>query len=169
MADTTRTGTLVADADVSRNGAVETWKAGTTVTTMMKREDTMAIVSAAENELREMELKHIPASQRLTERRIAASQMEQELSFLGQQRDAAKRRRNELSAAVAGREEQIAGYEESIRRLTEESGDLLAGLDELKGKANAFVDAINEGAASGRRCSRRSPPPTRTPRASAPT
>ena len=145
VADTTRTGTLVADADVNRNGAVETWKAGTTVTTMMKREDLMALVSVAENELREMELKHIPASQRLTERRIAASQMEQELSFLGQQRDAANRRRGELSAAVAGREEQIAGYEESIRRLTEESGDLLAGLDELKGKANAFVDAINEG------------------------
>ena len=145
VADTTRTGTLVADADVNRNGAVETWKAGTTVTTMMKREDLMALVSVAENELREMELKHIPASQRLTERRIAASQMEQELSFLGQQRDAANRRRGELSAAVAGREEQIAGYEESIQRLTDESGDLLSGLDELKGKANDFVDAINEG------------------------
>ena len=145
VADTTRTGTLVADADVNRNGAVETWKAGTTVTTMMKREDLMALVSVAENELREMELKHIPASQRLTERRIAASQMEQELSFLGQQRDAANRRRGELSAAVAGREKQIAGYEESIQRLTDESGDLLSGLDELKGKANDFVDAINEG------------------------
>ncbi len=145
VADTTRTGTLVDDADVNRNGAVETWKAGTTVTTMMKREDLMALVTAAENELREMELKHIPASQRLTERRIAASQMEQELSFIGQQRDAANRRRAELSHTVSGREGQIAGYEDSIRRLTDESGDLLSQLDELKEKASAFVDCINEG------------------------
>lgn len=145
VADTTRTGTLVNDADVNRNGAVETWKAGTTVTTMMKREDLMALVTAAENELREMELKHIPASQRLTERRIAASQMEQELSFIGQQRDAANRRRAELSHTVSGREGQIAGYEDSIRRLTDESGDLLSQLDELKEKASAFVDCINEG------------------------
>ena len=145
VADTTRTGSLVNDADVSRNGAVETWKAGTTVTTMMKREDLMALVTVAESELREMELKHIPASQRLTERRIAASQMEQELSFIGQQRDAANRRRGELSAAVASREERIAGYEDAVRRLTEESGDLLSALDELKGKASAFVEAINEG------------------------
>ncbi len=145
VADTTRTGSLVNDADVNRNGAVETWKAGTTVTTMMKREDLMALVTAAENELREMELKHIPASQRLTERRIAASQMEQELSFIGQQRDAANRRRAELSHTVSGREDQIAGYEDSIRRLTDESGDLLSQLDELKEKASAFVDCINEG------------------------
>lgn len=145
VADTTRTGSLVNDADVNRNGAVETWKAGTTVTTMMKREDLMALVTAAENELREMELKHIPASQRLTERRIAASQMEQELSFIGQQRDAANRRRAELAHTVSGREDQIAGYEDSIRRLTDESGDLLSQLDELKEKASAFVDCINEG------------------------
>ena len=145
VADTTRTGTLVNDADVNRNGAVETWRAGTTVTTMMKREDLMALVTSAEDALREMELKHIPASQRLTERRIAASQMEQELSFIGQQRDAAGRRRAELAQAVAGREEQIAGYEDSIRRLTDESGDLLSQLDELKEKASAFVDCINDG------------------------
>ena len=145
VADTTRTGTLVNDADVNRNGAVETWRAGTTVTTMMKREDLMALVTSAEDALREMELKHIPASQRLTERRIAASQMEQELSFIGQQRDAANRRRAELAHAVEGREDQIAGYEDSIRRLTDESGDLLSQLDELKEKASAFVDCINDG------------------------
>lgn len=145
VADTTRTGTLVNDADVNRNGAVETWRAGTTVTTMMKREDLMALVTSAEDALREMELKHIPASQRLTERRIAASQMEQELSFIGQQRDAANRRRSELAHAVSGREDQIAGYEDSIRRLTDESGDLLSQLDELKEKASAFVDCINDG------------------------
>ena len=145
VADTTRTGTLVNDSEVDRNGAVEVWKAGTSVTTMMKREDLMSVVTAAEDELREMELKHIPASQRLTECRIAASQMEQELSFVGQQGEAARRRQEELAHAVAAREEQIHGYEDSIARLTEESGDLIAKLDELKAKANEFVDLINEG------------------------
>ena len=145
VADTTRTGTLVNDSEVNRNGAVEVWKAGTSVTTMMKREDLMAVVTAAEDELREMELKHIPASQRLTECRIAASQMEQELSFVGQQGEAARRRRDELEQTVSAREEQIRGYEDSIARLTDESGDLIARLDELKAKANEFVDLINEG------------------------
>ena len=147
--DTTRTGTLVSDSEVLRNDAVEVWKAGTSVTTMMKREDLMAIVTAAEDELREMETRHIPASQRLTERRIAASQMEQELSFVGQQGETAKSRREELERAIAGREEGIRGYEESIARLTEESGGLLAELDELREKAASFVDLIND--ARGRR------------------
>jgi len=144
VADTTRTGTLVNDADVSRNGSVETWKAGTTVTTMMKREDLMAVVTAAETELRDLELRHIPVSQKLTEFRIAASQMEQELSFVGQQEEASLRRREELESAIAGREETIQGYEDSIARLTEESGDLLSQLDELREKASSFVDLINE-------------------------
>lgn len=143
VADTTRTGTLVNDAQVSRNDAVETWKAGTTVTTMMKREDLLAVVTAAEDELRAVELKNIPASQKLTEQRIAASQMEQELSFVGQQNEVAKNRRAELERTVAAREEGIRGYEESIARLTEESGDLFAQLDELKAKAASFVDEIN--------------------------
>ena len=149
VADTTRTGTLVNDAEVSRNGAVETWKAGTSVTTMMKREDLMALVTAAEDELREMELRHIPASQKLTECRIAASQMEQELSFVGQQGDVAERRREEIERAIQSREDTIQGYEDSIARLTDESGDLLSKLDELKAGAASFIDLIND--ARGRR------------------
>ena len=129
---------------MKRNDAVETWKAGTTVTTMMSRETLMAAVTAAEDELREMEMRHIPVSQKLTERRIAVSQMEQELSFVGQQSETAKNRREELERAVAGREEGIRSYEESIAKLTEESGDLFAQLDELKGKAAGFVDLIND-------------------------
>ena len=141
--DTTLTGTLVDDTKVNRNDAVETWKAGTTVTTMMSRETLMAAVTAAEDELREMEMRHIPVSQKLTERRIAVSQMEQELSFVGQQSETAKNRREELERAVAGREAGIRSYEESIAKLTEESGDLFAQLDELKGKAASFIDLIN--------------------------
>ena len=144
VADTTRTGTLVNDTAVSRNGAVETWKAGTSVTTMMKREDLLAVVTAAEDELRAVELKNLPVSQKLTEQRIAASQMEQELSFVGQQNEVAKNRRDELERAIAAREEGIRGYEDSIARLTEESGGLFAQLDELKAKAASFVDLIND-------------------------
>ena len=142
VADTTRTGTLVADSEVRRNGAVETWKAGTTVTTMMKREDLMAVVAAAEEELRAMERGHMPASQRLTERRIALSQLEQELSFVGQQEEASAARRAEIERAIAAREGQIAGYRESIDRLTEESGDLMAGLEELKARAGEALSRI---------------------------
>ncbi|MBQ0031291.1 MAG: AAA family ATPase [bacterium] len=141
--DTTLTGTLVEAAKVDRNGKIETWKAGTTVTTMMSRETLMAAVTAAEDELREMEMRHIPVSQKLTERRIAVSQMEQELSFVGQQSETARNRREELERAVAGREAGIRSYEESIAKLTEESGDLFAQLDELKGKAASYVDLIN--------------------------
>ena len=141
--DTTLTGTLVSDSEVCRNDRVETWKAGTVVTTMMSRETLMAAVTAAEDELREMELRHIPVSQKLTERRITVSQMEQELSFVGQQSETASNRREELERAVAGREAGIRSYEESIARLTEESGDLFGQLDELRVKASEFVDLIN--------------------------
>ena len=144
VADTTRTGTLVDDSKVSRNGAVEVWKAGTSVTTMMKREDVLAAVTAAEDELRSAEVKNISASQKLTEQRITASQMEQELSFVGQQGETARNRREELDRAIAAREEGIRSYEESIARLTEESGDLLGQLDELKEAASSFVTLIND-------------------------
>lgn len=144
VADTTRTGTLVADSEVNRNGAVETWKAGTSVTTMMKREDLMQVVSEAEDELRAAEMRHIPASQKLTECRIATSQMEQELSFVGQQEASAQLRRDELERVVRARQATINEYEEAMARLTEESGDLLDQLDELKQKAESYVDAIND-------------------------
>ncbi|MBP5286099.1 MAG: hypothetical protein ILO34_08355, partial [Kiritimatiellae bacterium] len=135
VADTTRTGTLAEDAKVERDGSIETWKAGTSVTTMMKREDLMAAVTAAENELRDLELKHIPASQKLTERRIAVSQMEQELSFVGRQGETAAQRLEELERSLASRRDGISGYEDSIKRLEDESGDLLDSLGGLKEKA----------------------------------
>ena len=144
VSNTTLTGTLEEDARVRREDRVETWKKGTVVTTMTSRETLMAAVAAVEDELHEMELRHLPVSQRLTERRIAASQMEQELSFVGQQSETAKNRREELERAMAGREEGIRSYEESMTRLTEESGGLLEQLDELKAKASNFVDFINE-------------------------
>lgn len=144
VADTTLTGILVSDSEVKRNDRTETWKAGTVVTTMTKREVLMEAVTKAEDELRELEVRHMPISQQLTERRIAVSQMEQELSFVGQQSETAKNRREELERSLASREDGIRGYEESIARLTEESGDLIAQLDELREKASGFIDLIND-------------------------
>ncbi len=103
--------------------------------TIAKRDALMDSVSAMQDELRELETENVAESQRLTERRIAASQMEQELSFVGQQSESASQRREELERAIEGRQNGIQGYEESIRRLTEESGELLTSLDELKAKA----------------------------------
>jgi chromosome segregation protein len=102
---------------------------------LKKRDELMDGVANGENDLRELETRNVTESQVLTERRIATSQMEQELSFVGQQNEAALERREELERAIEGRESGIQGYEDSIRRLTEESGGLLASLDELKAKA----------------------------------
>ena len=106
-----------------------------------------ALLDRIENdtgELQRLEAGNMRESQLLTERRIAVSQMEQELSFVGQQNDAARNRREELERAIAGREEGIRGYEDSIARLTEESGDLVSQLDALKENASAFVSRIND-------------------------
>ena len=108
-----------------------------------KRDALIDRIESDTEELRLLEISNVQESQRLTERRIAVSQMEQELSFVGQQNDTAKNRREELERSIAGREESIRGYEDSIARLTEESGDLLDQLSELKEKAASFVDLIN--------------------------
>ena len=109
-----------------------------------KRDALLDRIERDTEELRLLEISNVQESQRLTERRIAASQMEQELSFVGQQNEAAKNRREELEHAIAGREQGIRGYEDSIARLTEESGDLLDQLDELREKAASFVTLIND-------------------------
>ena len=87
-----------------------------------KRDTLLDNVSEGETELRSLETENVAESQALTERRIAVSQMEQELSFVAQQRESSSRRREELEKSIEGRESGIRGYEDSIRRLTEESG-----------------------------------------------
>ena len=103
--------------------------------TVARRDALMDSVALKQDELQALETESVRESQTLTERRIAASRMEQELSFVGQQSEGADRRREELQRAIDGRESGIRGYEESIQRLTDESGDLLDKLDELKDKA----------------------------------
>ena len=103
--------------------------------TIARRDALMDAVATKQDELQMLETENVRESQMLTERRIAASQMEQELSFVGQQSASAEQRLGELQHAIEGRESGIRGYEDSIRRLTEESGDLLQSLDELKARA----------------------------------
>ena len=103
--------------------------------TITRRDALMDAVATKQDELQMLETENVRESQMLTERRIAASQMEQELSFVGQQSASAEQRLGELQHAIEGRESGIRGYEDSIRRLTEESGDLLQSLDELKARA----------------------------------
>ena len=103
--------------------------------TIARRDALMDAVVTKQDELQMLETENVRESQMLTERRIAASQMEQELSFVGQQSASAEQRLGELQHAIEGRESGIRGYEDSIRRLTEESGDLLQSLDELKARA----------------------------------
>ena len=103
--------------------------------TIAKRDAFMDSVGTMQEELRILETENYSESQRLTERRIAASQLEQQLSFVGLESENAERRRAELERVIEGRASGIKGYEDSIQRLTEESGDLLASLDELKEKA----------------------------------
>ena len=143
-ANSTQTGKLVRDTEVDRDGTVETWKAGTSVTTADRREFLLAEINGSEDELHKLEASSMTLSQQLTERRIAASQMEQELSFLGQQTEFAQKRRDELQRSIEGRLAGIQRYHDSIARLKEESGDLLGQLEDLKGAAADCRAAMEE-------------------------
>ena len=99
-----------------------------------RRDALLDSVTAMQDDLRGLETENSSRSQLLTERRIAASQMEQELSFVGQQFEGAAKRREELERSIEGRESGIKGYEESMRRLEEESTELIDGLDTLKAR-----------------------------------
>ena len=153
VASATLTGTLVNDTKVLRNvvgddsqasRVEEVWPKGMEVSTSDHRETLMAKIDEGEQGLHALEIANMTLSQKFTERRIAVSQMEQEISFLAQQEATTRDRRGELERAVQGRLDQISVYEDSVARLTEESGDLMAALDELKAKASSFVDLINE-------------------------
>ena len=118
---------------------------GAELQAVIARRDSLAgFIAARQEELRSIESGSFAESQALTERRIASSQMEQELSFVGRQTEGANDRRAELEAAIEARESGIRGYEESVRRLTEESGELSAGLDGLKAEVAGFASAIEE-------------------------
>ncbi len=112
--------------------------------TIARRDALMDATSEMQDALQSLETRSVGDSQRLTERRIATSQMEQELSFVGKQMESATLRRDELSRQIEGRQSGIKGYEDSIERLTEESAGLLQSLDELKAKAESLHAIMDE-------------------------
>ena len=128
-------GRLVDDAKVDVGGRVETWPKGTEVSTSDRREILMAEIQAAEDEIRQLEIGNMTLSQQFTERRIAVSQMEQELSFVGEQRTSAERRRDDLQRSIEGRLNGIRSYQDSIQRLVDESAELNDSLEGLRGAA----------------------------------
>ena len=75
------------------------------------------------------------ASRILTERRISVGQMEAERGYTNTQREDIAKRREELERTIAGREEGIRGYEESIERLSQETAELSGSLDGLRERA----------------------------------
>ncbi len=99
------------------------------------RDEALDSITTLQDELQAKESASMEESQRLTERRIATSQMTQELSFVSEQAASAERRRTELTRSLEGRESGVRSYEESIARLREESADLTANLEVLRTNA----------------------------------
>ena len=116
--------------------------------TLAKRDALMERTAQQQDELQRVEISHAEESRKLTERRITAAQMENELQLTAQQGADAARRRSELQKMIDGREAGIRGYEESIQRLQDETVELMGSLDELKEKAAAIHGQVEEARAS---------------------
>ncbi len=129
---------------VYREGSVEIWKKGTVSASLDRRDEMMKLIEQGEEKLKKLESRSMGLSAQLTERRIAVSQMEQELSFISQQSDYAQKRRDELMRSIQGRQEGIERYNDSIERLKEESGDLLDNLENLKARVIEFGVKIED-------------------------
>ena len=129
---------------VYREGSVEIWKRGTVSASLDRRDEMMKLIEQGEEKLKKLESRSMGLSAQLTERRIAVSQMEQELSFISQQSDYAQKRRDELMRSIQGRQEGIERYNDSIERLKEESGDLLDNLENLKARVIEFGVKIED-------------------------
>ena len=128
------TGPVAIEGAAYREGSIEIWKRGAVSASLDRRDEIMKTIEQGEEKLRTLETRSISLSQQLTERRIAVSQMEQELGFVAQQSDYTIQRRDELLHSVEAREEGVKRYWESIDRLKEESGDLLDNLENLKSR-----------------------------------
>ncbi|MGN0852182.1 MAG: chromosome segregation protein SMC [Kiritimatiellia bacterium] len=111
---------------------------------LARRDALMDRTARQQEELQGLELAHGEASRRLTEKRIAAAQMENELQLTSQQSADAVRRREELARMIAGRQAGIRGYEDSIRRLRDETAELMGSLDELREQAVEIHGLVEE-------------------------
>ena len=87
-----------------------------------------------QDELIALETTNAEKSRLLTEKRVAAGQMEAELAFTSRQKDDVEQRKGELVKTVEGRENGIKGYQKSIARLTDETMELQSSLEPLQEK-----------------------------------
>ena len=102
--------------------------------TVSKRDALLDETSQKQDELMELETSNAEKSRLLTEKRVAAGQMESELEFTSRQKEDVERRKAELFKTVEGRENGIRGYQESIARLTDETVELQESLVPLQEK-----------------------------------
>ena len=112
--------------------------------TLVRRDALMDRTAQLQETLQTAELAHGEESRLLTEKRIAAAQMENELQLTSQQSVDAARRRDELLKMIEGREAGIRGYEESIQRLHDETAELMGSLDDLKEQAVEIHAQVEE-------------------------
>ncbi len=121
--------TANADGDAKREAlAVEL------ESTVAKRDALLDETSQKQDELMELETGNAEKSRLLTEKRVAAGQMESELEFTSRQKEDVEKRKAELYKTVEGRENGIKGYQESIARLTGETVELQESLQPLQEK-----------------------------------
>ena len=102
--------------------------------TVAKRDALLDETAQKQDELMELETSNAEKSRMLTEKRVAAGQMESELEFTSRQKEDVEKRKAELFKTVEGRENGIRGYQESIARLTDETMELQESLQPLQEK-----------------------------------
>ncbi|MCQ2389538.1 MAG: AAA family ATPase, partial [Kiritimatiellae bacterium] len=102
-----------------------------------QRDALLERTATMQDELQELEIANASLSRALTEKRVAASQMEAELGFSNQQKQDVERRRAELTRTLEGRSAGVRGYEDSIARLEDEIEGLRESLEPLREKAHA--------------------------------
>ena len=118
-----------ADGDAKREALAAELEA-----TVAKRDALLDDTTRKQDKLIELETANAEKSRFLTEKRVAAGQMESELAFTSRQKEDVERRKVELVRTVEGRENGIKGYQESIARLTDETVELQASLEPLQEK-----------------------------------
>ena len=112
--------------------------------TLAQRDALMDRTAQQQEELQDLEVAHGEESRRLTERRITAAQMENELQLTEQQNADAAKRRDELQKMIEGREAGIRGYEDSIQRLRDETAELMGSLEDLRQAAVDIHGQVEE-------------------------
>ncbi len=118
-----------ADGDAKREALAKELES-----TVARRDTLLDETTRMQDDLIGLETAAAEKSRGLTEKRVTAGQMANELEFTSRQKEDVARRRGELQKTVEGRENGIKGYQESIARLTDETAELQSSLGPLQEK-----------------------------------